>query len=69
MSLERNKILPVLLLVGGTIYFFLLAFLVFMTGQHSLDQLFLGTQYGLWMAFYMHFGWRDKIHDHISYIV
>ena len=21
------------------------------------------------MAFYMHFGWRDIIHDHISYIV
>ena len=34
-----------------------------------MDQLFLGTQYGLWMAFYMHFGWRDIIHDHISIIV
>lgn len=69
MTFQNNKILGIVNLVAGTIYFLGLIYLVFMSGQHSLDQLFLGTQYGLWMSFYMHFGWRDIIHDHISYIV
>jgi hypothetical protein len=57
------------MIAAGTVYFFVLAYFVLILGQHSLDQLFLGTQYGLWMAAYLHFGWRDTIHDHVSYVV
>ena len=57
------------IIAAGIIYFFGLSYFVFLIGQHSFDQLFLGAQYGLWMALYLHFAWRDTVQDHISYVV
>lgn len=37
-------------------------------GKHTFDQVFLGLQLGVWTALYMHFGWRDQIHHHVTVI-
>lgn len=58
-----------IILVVGMSYFSVLVYFVFFMGAHSLDQLFLGTQFGIWASLYLHYGWRDLIHDHISYIM
>ena len=68
-SWATHKKWVITMIVCGLIYFSTLSYFVFLLGQHSFDQLFLGTQYGLWMAFYLHFGWRDTVQDHISYVV
>lgn len=64
-----HKKVAIAMIVAGVAYFCMLVYFVFLLGQHSFDQLFIGTQYGLWIATYLHFGWRDIVTDHISYIM
>jgi len=68
-SWQTHKKTVIAIILAGLFYFFGLAYFVFLIGQHTLDQLFLGTQYGLWLACYLHIAWRDIIQDHISFIV
>ena len=67
-SFRKDKLAACILLVAGLCYLFGLAYLVFVTGNHTMDQLLLGLQFGLWLSFYLHFCWRDLIYDHISFI-
>lgn len=67
-SIKSNYIKSGLLMTFGIVYTGMLAYLVFIMGMHTLDQLALGLQFGVWMAFYLHYCWRDLIYDHISYL-
>lgn len=69
MSLKENSFAAILLVTVGLVYGVVVVFLSYLLGQHTLDQFFLGLQYGIWMAFYLHYCWRDKIHDHVSYLM
>jgi len=69
MTISKNYVVAAILVSLGVIYFTVLWKNVFFMGQHTYDQLLLGTQYGLWMALYLHFGWRDHIHEHINYLM
>jgi len=69
MTISKNYVFAAILVILGVIYFAVLWKNVFFMGQHTYDQLLLGTQYGLWMALYLHFGWRDHIHEHINYLM
>lgn len=68
LTMKTNHIRAGLLITFGVCYFSLLAYLVFILGMHTIDQLALGLQFGVWMALYLHFCWRDLLYDHVSYL-
>jgi membrane-associated phospholipid phosphatase len=53
-----------------TVFFmFIIGFARFYEGVHSINQILYGWTIGLWIAFYLHFCFRDNIINHVERVL
>ena len=68
MTKSKNPGALILFIIFGFIFWPLIVFDRLFLGKHTLNQVFLGSQIGFWLALFMHFCIRDILFNHITNI-
>ena len=63
---HRSKVFYWVTLFFAIFFCFIIGFARFYEGVHSINQIVYGWTIGFWIAFYMHFCFRDLIIDHVE---
>ena len=63
---KRSNVFYGITLFFAVFFMFIIGFARFYEGVHSINQILYGWTIGLWIAFYLHFCFRDMIIDHIE---
>ena len=69
MAPKTNKLAFGLCLVGMVSYWLLNLFDRVFLGKHAINQVLLGSELGIWCAFFSHFVLRDQIFAHIRRLI
>ena len=66
MTPKTHKLAFILVSLCAISFWLLNLFDRIFLGKHTLNQIFLGSQIGIWNAFFVHFVLRDSIYSHFN---